>query len=75
LKDDEIDKTHRRLNETKKDCSILAKQVEELNQDKLRLEEENVRILLENWKSKSGLGKIKSQNYQTRKDDIWVRFF
>mgnify|MGYP003580199996 FL=1 len=53
MKDDEIDKIHRRLNETKKDCSILAKQVEELNQDKLRLEEENVRFLLENWKSKN----------------------
>jgi len=44
LKDDEIDKLHRRLNDTKKDCSILAKQAEELNQDKLRLEEENERL-------------------------------
>jgi len=46
LKDDEIDKIHRRLNDTKKDCAILAKQVDELNQDKLRLEEENVRMTL-----------------------------
>jgi len=45
LKDDEIDKLNRKLTETKKDCSILAKQVEELDLDKAKLEEENVKKL------------------------------
>jgi len=47
LKDDEIDKLNRKLAETKKDCSILAKQVEELDLDKAKLEEENVRKIFE----------------------------
>ena len=65
LKDDEIDKLHRRLNDTKKDCSILAKQAEELNQDKLRLEEENVKLIQKNQILKKFLGKIKIKDCST----------
>lgn len=46
MKDDEIDKLNRKLAETKKDVSILAKQVEELDLDKAKLEEENVRNII-----------------------------
>ncbi len=42
LKEDEIEKMNRRLNETKKDCTILSKKVEELELDRAKLEEENV---------------------------------
>lgn len=44
LKDDEVEKLTRKLNETKKDCSILQNELDGLDYDKQKLEQENVRI-------------------------------
>lgn len=62
LKDDEIEKLTRRLNETKKECSIFQNELDGLDYDKGKLEQENVRNRHNAFESNSFIGETTNED-------------